>query len=55
LFVRWYADSQREARREDRRLDRLEAQRARAAAGPGYDRPASDRATSLAVEPGPDE
>jgi cytochrome c oxidase assembly factor CtaG len=55
LFVRWYADSQREARREDRRLDRLEAQRVRAAAGPGYDRPASDKATSLAVELGPDE
>ena len=24
LFVQWYAHSQREARREDRRLDRLE-------------------------------
>jgi putative copper resistance protein D len=26
LFVQWFASSQREARREDRRLDRLEAQ-----------------------------
>jgi cytochrome c oxidase assembly factor CtaG len=55
LFVRWYADSQREARREDRRLDRLEAQRARAAERSGYDRPAPDRATSFAAEPGRDE
>ena len=30
LFVQWFAQSQREARREDRRLDRLEAARARA-------------------------
>jgi putative copper resistance protein D len=54
LFVQWYADSQREARREDRRLDRLEALRAQAAearrrreaeaAGDaGYDQPAPDR------------
>ena len=28
LFVQWFASSQREARREDRRLDRLEAQAA---------------------------
>jgi cytochrome c oxidase assembly factor CtaG len=64
LFVRWYADSQREARREDRRLDRLEAQRARAAERSGYDRPAPGgpgvntapgRATSVAAEPGRDE
>jgi putative copper resistance protein D len=32
LFVQWYADSQREARREDRRLDRLERLQQRAAA-----------------------
>ena len=30
LFVQWFASSQREARREDRRLDRLEARAARA-------------------------
>jgi cytochrome c oxidase assembly factor CtaG len=37
LFVQWVRDSMREAKREDRRLDRLEAQdaaRAAAAAGP---------------------
>jgi cytochrome c oxidase assembly factor CtaG len=34
LFVQWYAHSQREARREDRRLDRLEAQLQRAATSP---------------------
>jgi Cytochrome c oxidase caa3 assembly factor (Caa3_CtaG) len=32
LFAQWYASSQREARREDRRLDRLE--RLQRAAGP---------------------
>jgi cytochrome c oxidase assembly factor CtaG len=32
LFAQWYAHSQREARREDRRLDRLESQQQRAAA-----------------------
>lgn len=38
FFVQWYADSKREAAREDRRLDReerLAAQRAAAAAAPG--------------------
>jgi hypothetical protein len=30
LFVQWVAQSQREARREDRRLDRLEARAQRA-------------------------
>jgi putative copper resistance protein D len=34
LFVQWVRASEREARREDRRLDRLEAAAARAA-GPG--------------------
>ena len=34
LFVQWYAHSQREARREDRRLDRLEARSQRAATAP---------------------
>ena len=34
LFVQWYAHSQREARREDRRLDRLEARSQRAATSP---------------------
>jgi hypothetical protein len=32
LFAQWYAYSQREARREDRRLDRLEASMQRASA-----------------------
>ena len=35
LFGQWYAHSQREARREDRRLDLLEAQMRRAALAPG--------------------
>jgi hypothetical protein len=30
IFAQWYAHSQREARREDRRLDRLEARERRA-------------------------
>jgi cytochrome c oxidase assembly factor CtaG len=34
LFAQWYAHSQREARREDRRLDRLEARAQRAATAP---------------------
>lgn len=34
LFAQWYAHSQREARREDRRLDRLEAQLQRASDAP---------------------
>jgi cytochrome c oxidase assembly factor CtaG len=34
LFAQWYAHSQREARREDRRLDRLESRERRAAAAP---------------------
>jgi cytochrome c oxidase assembly factor CtaG len=44
LFVQWYAASQREARREDRRLDRLERlqQVAGASVGPG-DQPAPAR------------
>jgi putative copper resistance protein D len=39
LFAQWYAHSQREARREDRRLDLLEVQMRRAALAPG---PAAD-------------
>jgi cytochrome c oxidase assembly factor CtaG len=43
LFVQWFLSSQREAAREDRRLDRLEAQQARydrsASAQPAPDRP----------------
>jgi cytochrome c oxidase assembly factor CtaG len=38
LFVQWFADSQREARRTDRRLDRLEA-RARYDRAPDQQRP----------------
>jgi hypothetical protein len=34
LFVQWYAHSQREARREDRRLDRLELRLQQAATAP---------------------
>ena len=34
-FAQWYAHNQREARREDRRLDLLEAQMRRAALAPG--------------------
>jgi len=34
LFAQWYAHSQREARREDRRLDRLEARAQQAATAP---------------------
>jgi cytochrome c oxidase assembly factor CtaG len=34
LFTQWYAHSQREARREDRRLDRLESRQRRTAAAP---------------------
>jgi cytochrome c oxidase assembly factor CtaG len=55
LFVQWYAHSQREARREDRRLDRLERLQQRAAAmsvasadeqsGTGYDQARSSKAT----------
>jgi putative copper resistance protein D len=33
LFVQWVRDSMREAKREDRRLDRLEAAERRAAGG----------------------
>jgi cytochrome c oxidase assembly factor CtaG len=44
LFAQWYAHSQREARREDRRLDRLEARAQRAATAPvgsrDYEEPA---------------
>ncbi len=55
LFVQWFAYSQREARREDRRLDRLERLQQRAAAasvasgeeeiGTGYDQARSSEAT----------
>lgn len=55
LFVQWYAYSQREARREDRRLDRLERLQQRAAVTPvatgdeaigtGYDQARSGQAT----------
>ena len=54
LFVQWYAASQREARREDRRLDRLDARLQRAAGrlsarpirknGIRYDQPAAGQA-----------
>ena len=53
LFVQWFASSQREARREDRRLDRLEA-RARVASGddpPGTPR-ASNISRAAAIRPG---
>jgi hypothetical protein len=55
LFVQWVAYSQREARREDRRLDRLERLQQRAAVtsvasgdeevGAGYDQARSGQAT----------
>jgi len=61
LFVQWYAASQREARREDRRLDRLEAQLQRATAGPvgspdqkdgiRYDQPRSGPAAAAEMRP----
>jgi cytochrome c oxidase assembly factor CtaG len=44
LFVQWYAYSQREARREDRRLDRLEARSQRAATTPVGSRDHEERA-----------
>ena len=56
LFAQWYASSQREARREDRRLDRLEARSQQAAVPPvpspdqkdgiGYDQPRTGRAAA---------
>jgi Cytochrome c oxidase caa3 assembly factor (Caa3_CtaG) len=59
LFVQWYASSQREARREDRRLDRLEAQSQRASTAPvgspdqkeemGYDQPRTGNAAPAEV------
>jgi putative copper resistance protein D len=71
LFAQWYASSQREARREDRRLDRLERlqQAASASVGPGqqaeparYDQaragqPAESqmRAASTGRQPGDDQ
>jgi cytochrome c oxidase assembly factor CtaG len=61
LFVQWYAASQREAQREDRRLDRLEAQVRRATAGPvgspdqkdgiRYDQPRSGPAATAEMRP----
>jgi cytochrome c oxidase assembly factor CtaG len=61
IFVQWYAQSQREARREDRRLDRLEAQAHRAATTPvgsnhyeepaRYDQPRADQATEDEMRP----
>jgi putative copper resistance protein D len=42
LFTQWYAHSQREARREDRRLDRLESRRQRTATSPPVDSPDHD-------------
>lgn len=57
LFAQWYASSQREARREDRRLDRLEARQQQAAVPPvgsrdqnekiGYDQPRAGRAAAV--------
>jgi cytochrome c oxidase assembly factor CtaG len=57
LFVQWYASSQREARREDRRLDRLEARQQQPAVPPvgsrdqkegiGYDQPGTGRAATV--------
>jgi cytochrome c oxidase assembly factor CtaG len=44
LFVQWYASSQREARREDRRLDRLEARMQRTASAPVGSRDHRERA-----------
>ena len=44
LFVQWYAYSQREARREDRRLDRLEARMQRVVPTPVGSRDPSERA-----------
>lgn len=61
LFVHWVRDSNKEAVREDRRLDRLEAEenrrRARDAAGTGYDRPGdgSSSTTSGAAAQAPTE
>jgi putative copper resistance protein D len=56
LFVQWYAHSQREARREDRRLDRLERlQRATAtsiAAGEQAQQPRYDQAPAGETETG---
>jgi cytochrome c oxidase assembly factor CtaG len=61
LFVQWYASSQREARREDRRLDRLEARSQQAAATPvgsgdqkeeiRYDQPRTGHAAAVEVRP----
>jgi cytochrome c oxidase assembly factor CtaG len=42
LFVQWVRDSMKEARREDRRLDRLEAQAAAAARRTGSGAPTAD-------------
>jgi cytochrome c oxidase assembly factor CtaG len=57
LFAQWYASSQREARREDRRLDRLEARQQQTAVPPvgsgdqqegiGYDQPRTGRAAAV--------
>jgi cytochrome c oxidase assembly factor CtaG len=57
LFVQWFAHSQREARRIDRRLDRLEA-RARVARGddpPGTPRARPAPVTSAAQQPSDQE
>jgi cytochrome c oxidase assembly factor CtaG len=61
LFVQWYAASQREARREDRRLDRLEARMQRASATPvgprdqeegiRYDQPRTGQAAAAEIRP----
>jgi hypothetical protein len=61
LFTQWYAHSQREARREDRRLDRLEARAQRAAPASGgsrnypeparYDQARADQAAKAEMRP----
>ena len=51
LFVQWFAHSQREARREDRRLDRLEARAQRARLRPwGH---AITKTRHATIRPGP--
>jgi cytochrome c oxidase assembly factor CtaG len=61
LFIQWYAHSQREARREDRRLDRLEARAQRTEKAPAgsrdypeparYDQARADRAAKADMRP----
>ena len=61
LFAQWYAHSQREARREDRRLDRLEVRVQRAPTAPAdsrvheeparYDQARADQAAKPEMRP----